>query len=215
MSRIAVVKWSREDVPVVLSPLGDFVDGVVQSLEDRRAGLKDDALAPADVERFCADHYQAEEARLRELLGVVDPQLPPARREALAAEVDRLVRGVILPAYARLAAFFTVRERNDFFITHGTTRLVERAAWVVGGLAAGGFIVWAPFIPLWSKDWIWLCGVAGFFVPELRRVWAWRRYEHALNALVQRADRELERLREAYLVDDGGADAAAAARIEP
>src|SRR4051812_37096528 len=116
--RNAVMKRTH-DATVALSPLGDFVDSLVQSLEDRRAGLKDDALSAEDAERFFGELYEREQARLREVVSVVDPQLAPARREALCAEVDELARRVLLPAYARLAAAFTARERNDFFQIRG------------------------------------------------------------------------------------------------
>jgi hypothetical protein len=66
----------------------------------------------------------------------------------------------------------------------------------------GALVVWAPFIPLWSKHWIWAFGLGGLFAPEVRRYLAWRRYERELNGLVARSDRELGRVREAYLVGD-------------
>ncbi|MBI2877702.1 MAG: hypothetical protein HYY20_12555 [Candidatus Tectomicrobia bacterium] len=58
---------------------------------------------------------------------------------------------------------------------------------------------WAPFIPLWSKEWILPFAVAGLFIPNLRRYLAFWRYESELNQLVVRANREIERIGLAYL----------------
>jgi len=184
-----------------LSPLGDFVDGLLQAFEDRRPGLKDEALTPGDAERFFTEVFDRERPRLRGGLRLSDPHLLPARLAALGAEVDELVGRVLVPAYARLAAAFTLRQRNDFFVTRGAARGAERMAWVLAGTLLGGFLVVAPFVPLWSKHWIWLFGLGGLFFPELRRYIAFKRYERDLNDLVLRSARELERLREAYLLE--------------
>jgi hypothetical protein len=197
------------------SPLGAFVDSLLQAFEDRRAGLRDDALSADQAEPFFAELYQRERERLDETLRLADPQLEPARRERLHGEVDGFAHKVLVPAYARMAASFTARERNDFFLVTGAARPFERVGFAVAGLVLGGLVVWAPFIPLWSREWIAIFGLGGIFVPELRRYLAWRRYEGALNDLVARSDRELERLRTAYLLGEATAEAATPPSLPP
>lgn len=185
-----------------LSPLGRFVDELVQAFENRRPGLKDEALAPADAEAYFGASFEAERGRLREALRLADPQLGVAGRERLAGEIATFVGSTLVPAYGRLAARFTAGERNDFYVLRGPLRVLERVGFAAAGLLGGGFLVWAPFIPMWSKHWIWMFGLVGLLFPELRRYFAWKRYERELNALVARSDRELERLRESYLIGD-------------
>lgn len=200
--RGALIRLSDQNA-VRLSPLGSFVDTLVQAFEDRRAGLKDDDLEPAAAERFYADLYKREADRLVGTLRLTDPQLGDPSRERLREEIDGFVYKVLVPAFARLSVDFTARERNDFFVLRGPLRVLERLGIVGGAAALGAFVVWAPFIPLWSKEWIWIFGLGGLFGPELRRFWAWRRYGRALNQLVASSDRELERLRNAYLLEEG------------
>ena len=99
----------------------------------------------------------------------------------------------MLPAYARLASGFTPRERNDFYLR--PRRCTASSGWPgPPGLALGGFVVWAPFIPLWSKEWVLVFGLGGFVFPTIRRYFALRRYQHELNDLVARTDDEIWRL---------------------
>ena len=200
---------------VAMSPLGSFADAIVQAWEDRRAGLKDDALDSAAAEQYFAALLDREQERLRGAVRLAEPQLSEARREALCQEVDEFMRRTLLPGYARLATAFTTRERNDFYIAR-RGHAVERIGFGVLGLLVGGFVVWAPFIPLWSKEWVWAAGAIGLFAPELRRWWAWKRYERELNGLVAGADRELERVRVAYLLaEDGGEESRDEMKKEP
>jgi len=108
--------------------------------------------------------------------------------------VDERIRKVVLPAYARLASSFTPRERNDFYLTREELHGVERVAWSALGMALGAFVVWAPFIPLWSKEWVLVFAVGGFVFPSLRRYFALRRYQNELGYLVARTDDEIWRL---------------------
>jgi hypothetical protein len=200
-SRSALARVSPREA--ALSPLGSFVDSLVQAFEDRRAGLKDAELDPAAAERFFGELYQRERERLLGTLRLTDPQLAAVQRERLRDEIDTFAHRVLVPAFARLSVAFTARERNDFFLLRGPGRVVERVAIVAGATVLGALVVWAPFIPLWSKHWVWVFGLGGLFGPELRRYLAWRGYGRALNDLVASADRELERLRNAYLLEEG------------
>ena len=184
----------------LLGPLGRTIDSLVQGFEDRRAGLKDETIRSGDGEAFFMELYAGERDRLRGAVKLAEPQLSSDERDALLQDLDELAHKVLIPSYSRLAGSFTERERNDFYILRGPARVLERALFAVAGLLLGGFLVWAPFIPLWSKHWIWGLGLAGLVGPELRRYFAWKRYGRELNALVARTDRELERVREGYLL---------------
>jgi hypothetical protein len=180
--------------------LDAFVDGLVQKFENCRAGLADGTLAGGGAESFFVPLYEAERDRLAEAIRLEQAHLDPPAREAMFAATDRLVRTVVTPAYARLAARFTARERNGFFVVAEPLHPVERASCAVAGVVLGAFVVWAPFIPLWSKEWVLPFFLGGLVFPELRRWWEIRRYERELNRLVARADAEIGRMDLAFLL---------------
>ena len=107
--------------------------------------------------------------------------------------------GVLVPAFARLAVEMTRRERNDFYLTKSGLHGLERLGWLVGGIAVGGFVVWAPFIPIWSKEAVLPFAAAGLFFPELRRLFAYRRYARQVNGLVAKVEAEVLRIQGVYL----------------
>jgi hypothetical protein len=178
--------------------LDGFVDALLQTFENSRPGLTSEMLARADIEPFFAELYVKETRGLREKIAHLTHLSEDERRE-LFERVDERIRKVVLPGYARLAAGFTPRERNDFYLASEPLHGVERAAWGVLGLALGGLVIWAPFIPLWSKEWVLVFGLGGLVFPSLRRFFAWRRYESQLNDLVRRTDDEIWRLDLGYL----------------
>jgi hypothetical protein len=183
--------------------LDGFVDSLLQGFENCRPGLTDETLAkgiPA-VSPFFLELYEKEIPRLRDTIRVSEPHLSPGALQELFAQVDDLVRKVVIPAYSRQAVRFTRSERNGFYAMPEPLHTLERLLLAAGGMALGAFIVWAPFVPLWEKYWIALFSLAGLFVPELRRFLGTRRYESELNALVARADLEIGRIDTAYLTD--------------
>jgi hypothetical protein len=184
--------------------LGGFVDSLLQTFENCRAGLSD-AQASAGgeaVERFFMQLYEREAPRLREAMDLHEVQLQPEARRHLLDEVDARVRSVVVPAYSRLAAPLTVRERNDFYLTAAPLHTAERLGWAMAGVLLGAFIVWAPFIPIWSKELVLVLGVGGVVFPELRRMFALRRYQSDLNRLVTRTDADIARLELALLTGE-------------
>jgi hypothetical protein len=200
--------------------LGGFVDSLVQTFENCRAGLDDTQLRAGggSVEAFFVRLYEQERPRLRDTILHQETHLSPARRQELLDRVDDLVRRVVIPAYIRLAAPFSLRERNDFYLVPWSAHVVERVAWAVAGMALGGFIVWAPFIPLWSKEWVLVFAVGGLVVPDLRRVLALRRYQGQLNRLVTDTDAEIWRTDLAYMTieaEDPAREASPAASETP
>ncbi len=181
--------------------LSGFVDGLLQTFENCRAGLPDARLAQGgeDVELFFLDLYSRETSRLGEIVERDLGHLQPQQRRELMATVDLMIKNVVLPAYTRHATTFTRRERNDFYLAPASLHGVERMAWAGVGVALGTFVVWAPFIPIWSKEWVLIFFVGGLVFPELRRVMAMRRYQAELNRIVARTDQEIWRREMAYL----------------
>jgi hypothetical protein len=182
--------------PAPARTLDGFVDNLLQTFENCRAGLADGTLAsdPEAVQSFFQDLYQKEVPRLREAIALQDPTQPAPAREALFAKVDELLRKVVIPAYARTVAPFTLRERNDFYLTRDPWHGLERLGWGAAGMVLGGFVVWAPFIPLYAKEWVLVFALGGLLFPNLRRFFALRRFEGELNRMVARADDEIWRI---------------------
>jgi hypothetical protein len=178
--------------------LDGFVDSLLQTFENSRPGLTAEMLGKGEVEAFFRDLYEKEVRRLREKVSQLT-HLSKDEQEELFHRVDERIRKVVLPAYARLASTFTPRERNDFYLTPDELHGVERVAWGALGLALGAFVVWAPFIPLWSKEWVLVFGVGGLVFPSIRRYFALRRYQYELNDLVTRTDDEIWRLDLGYM----------------
>src|SRR5260221_14115176 len=102
-----------------ISPLGRFVDSLIQTFEDCRHGLSDEDVRGGDeaVEKYFLDLYDRENERLAGTIKTQEPHLSESAQEDYRREVDDLIRKVIIPAYVRLARTFTPRERNDFYLT--------------------------------------------------------------------------------------------------
>jgi hypothetical protein len=173
-----------------------IVDELLQTFENCRAGLPDDRVRAGSsaVQAFFEEIYEKERPRLVESLRSQEVYLSEPARAELIERVDDRIRSVVVPAYARLAGPLTLRERNDFFVLPAPWHGAERAGWSVLGTLLGAFIVWAPFIPLWEKEWVLVFLVGGLFFPGLRRYFALKRYEGELNRLAARTEEEIGRL---------------------
>lgn len=179
--------------------LDGFVDSLVQSFENCRDGVGDEAIRAGRAEAYFRARYEPERDRLADLLRL-NPLLGDEARADVFERVDRLIADVLIPAYVRQATRHTSGERNDFY--HSPQRLhgLERVGFALAGALVGAFVIWAPFIPLWSKEWILPFFVAGLLYPELRRAYRVRRYERELNRLVARTDAEIDRIDVSYLL---------------
>jgi hypothetical protein len=173
--------------------LDGFLVSLLQTFENSRPGLTTEMLATRGVEAFFRDLYENEVRVLRERIGALT-HLSKDEQEELFQRVDERIRRVVVPAYARLASSFTPRERNDFYLAREGLHGLERVAWGILGIALGAFAIWAPFIPLWSKEWVLVFAAGGFVLPSLRRYFAFRRYQSELEDLVARTDDEIWRL---------------------
>ena len=190
--------------------LDGFVDSLLQTFENSRPGLTAEMFARGEVESFFRDLYEKEVRRLQEKVDRLS-HLSQDERQELFQRVDERIRKVVLPAYARLAAPFTPRERNDFYLAPEELHALERLGWAAAGMVLGGLVVWAPFIPIWSKEWVLVFGVGGFVFPSVRRFFALRRYQTELNDLVTRTDEEIWRLDLGYMTAAAAREPALAA----
>jgi len=180
--------------------LGGFVDTLLQAVENRRPGLSDEALEAGEkaVQPFFVELYKGEVAQLEEAVAA-DVMLGPAAKKEFSVKVDELIRKVVIPAYVRVTTHFARRERNDFYLTPARLHGLERLCWGGVGVALGAFAVWAPFIPIWEKEWILPFAIVGLFFPNVRRLVAIRGYQRDLNSIVGRTDDEIWRMNVAYL----------------
>jgi hypothetical protein len=175
--------------------LDGFIDSLIQTFENCRPGLADQALGSAtSVDEFFAQLYEKEKPRLADLVAIQYAHLSAAERQDLVNKIDSRIAGVVIPAYVRRAERFTLRERNDFYLTRSAWHGAERLAFSAGALLLCSFVMWARFLPLVAKEWLLLCAAGGLVFPDLRRVFAWKRYESELNDVVGRTDDEIFRM---------------------
>jgi hypothetical protein len=182
--------------------LDGFVDSLLQSFENCRPGLNDRLLGAQgeSPEEFFTGLYEREIPHLRDAIRREESLLDAPGCEALFRKVDDLIRKVVIPAYVRLAVKFTPRERNDFYLAAEPFHGLERFGWAVAGVAVGALVILAPFIPLWSKEWIIPFMLAGLVFPNVRKYLVVRQYEGELNRVVARADDEIARIDSHYLM---------------
>lgn len=188
-------------VRVSRQTLRGYVDSLIQTFENFRSGISNEMLARREpsVEDFFVDLYNKELPRLKKAIETNETYLSEDARKDFVNEVCAVLRRMVIPAYVRLAVAFTPRERNDFFLLPEKLHLPERIAWAVAGMILGVFVVWAPFIPIWSKEWVLPFCVAGLIVPDLRKFVSVKRYEGELNRMVAKADLEIDRIEMEYL----------------
>jgi hypothetical protein len=181
--------------------LDGFVDSLLQTFENCRPGLSDQLLGAEGEapEAFFRGLYEKETPRLRDVIRREESLLDAAAREGLFRKVDDLIRKVVIPAYVRLAVRFTPRERNAFYLAPEPFHGLERFGWAVAGVVVGALVILAPFIPLWSKEWIIPFMLGGLVFPNVRRFLMVRQYEGELNRVVSRADDEIARIDSHYL----------------
>lgn len=99
--------------------------------------------------------------------------------------VERTLREVCLPRYARLAEAQTALEQKGYGVWRGGD-LLSRGALALGGLLVGAFLIRAPFVPI-PATWDWLviaCALGAPFLPDLQIKLHQRRYSKGLERIV-------------------------------
>ncbi|HEY7162099.1 MAG TPA: hypothetical protein VH815_12610, partial [Acidobacteriota bacterium] len=179
---------------------GDLIDSLLQSFENCRPGLSDEKIhgTHEEVTQFFLDIYEKERPRLINTINVQESFMTNEAREKFFAEIDSLIRTIVIPGYVRLATAYTPRERNDFYLVPERIHFLERFGWSVAGMVLGAFTVWAPFIPIWSKEWILPFTIVGLVFPNVRKIFSIKRYEADLNRMVAKAETEIDRIEMDY-----------------
>lgn len=180
------------------------IDSLLQTFENCRPGLSDETIQgdKEGANHYFLELYEKEQPRFINMINVQEGFLSSGARQKLFTEVDALVRKVVIPAYVRLATSFTPRERNNFYLLPARFYFIERFGWALAGMILGSFIVWAPFIPLWSKEWILPFTILGLIFPDLRKFLSIKRYEAELNKTVAKASDEIERIELEYASEE-------------
>lgn len=161
---------------------------VLDHLEQRRPDIA------FDGEKIRAE---VEAALVPVMTSYREAELPAAYMGALAEEVRRTV-----PArWQAVARDFTAREKKSFGLWRGGDP-VSRLTYVFGGLVVGGFILWAPFIPIWEKWFPFALALAAFFLPDIQTAWHRRRYARALGDIALAMDKTQPRLDAHFQVDE-------------
>jgi hypothetical protein len=179
---------------------GDLIDSLLQSFENCRPGLSDEKIhgSNEEVSQFFLDIYEKERSRLINTIKVQESFMSNETREKFFAEIDSMVRSIVIPAYVRLVKSYTPRERNDFYLVPPRLHFLERFGWAIGGMLLGAFVVWAPFVPIWSKEWILPFTIIGLVFPNVRKIFSIKRYEADLNRMVGKAEAEIDRIEMDY-----------------
>jgi hypothetical protein len=143
---------------------------VLEYLERRRPAIvHDEAIVRAEVQ-------SALEPIRREYAGSGLPQrYLEALEQEILASVPARWRGIAEP--------FTRLEKAGYGVWRGGD-VIARAAYALAGLAIGGLVIWAPFIPIWDKWFAFVLGGAAWWLPDLQSRWARRRYARRLGEIV-------------------------------
>jgi len=152
-----------------LAAIGRFL---LEAFERKRPAMS--AWDEAPLVAAADEELARMQLQLKEL-GMDDPGYWARARE--------LMREVLVPRWIALARAENELSAKDYGMWRGGD-LLARGAFALGGLVLGGFVVWAPFIPIWEK-WIpWALFVGGPFIPDAYFWWYRRRYRRKLESLL-------------------------------
>jgi hypothetical protein len=157
---------------------GPVLFAVLQDCEHRRRSLPaDDAETAARVAEIARQKLAEIRACYEEAGGT------PGYWRELESEVMETA----LPQYTRAAAAQTRLELASYGLWRQGDPL-SRLALGLAGLAVGGLIVKAPFIPIFEDAFAFALAVAAFLYPEIKRlVFDWR-HSRLLNRLIAQAE---------------------------
>lgn len=145
---------------------------VLDRLERRRAQVVND---PALVDGEVTEALATVEKAYREA------ELPLVYFESMAKEI----RAIVPAAWRALAQPYSAREARDYGLWRGGDP-IARITYVFTALVIGGFMVWAPFIPIWEKWFPFLLALSAWWLPDAQVAWHKRRYARALGGIARR-----------------------------
>ncbi len=161
---------------------GPVLFAVLQECEHRRRSLPAD---PANAGEAAAKLDGLARAKLAEIRASYEEA---GGSPGYWRELESEVLDTALPQYARAAADQTRLELASYGLWRQGDP-VSRLVLGLAGLAAGGLIVKAPFIPIFEDTFAFALAVAAFLYPEIKRlVFDWR-YSRLLNRLIVLAER--------------------------
>jgi hypothetical protein len=157
---------------------GPVLFAVLQDCEHRRRSL------PADDAEAAARLAEIARQKLAEIRVCFDEA---GGTPGYWRELESEVMETALPQYARAAADQTRLELASYGLWRQGDP-VSRLVLGLCGLAVGGLIVKAPFIPIFENAFAFVLAAAAFLYPEIKRlVFDWR-YSRLLNRLVAQAE---------------------------
>lgn len=158
--------------------LGAIARDLLADLERARPGF------PVDPEGFA----KAAAARMRLRLTDLRAQFASVGSDQDYERVARELEEVLLGRYVIFAQAQGERERHGGGGWRGGD-IVSRIVLSLVGLTVGGFLVWAPFVPLWDK-WVPFAGMlVAPTIPDMQRWWFARQHTRQLRELA--SDMEL------------------------
>jgi hypothetical protein len=152
--------------------LGLIAKDLLADLERARPGFPIDAAGFESTAR----------TRLQLRLGDLRAQYASMGSDADYERIRRELEDVLLRRYVLFARAQSERERRGGGGFRGGD-IVGRVILSLVGLSVGGFLIWAPFIPIWEK---WLPFVLMFLaplIPDLQKAWFARQHSRNLRAL--------------------------------
>jgi len=155
---------------------GNVLYAVLQECEHKRRGL-----LPDRAEERLLEIAREKLAEIRE--SYVEAGGDPAYWK----DLEREVLETAMPQYAAAAAEQTRLEKSSYGVWRQGDPLA-RGLFGLTGLALGGLIIAAPFIPIWEDAFAFVLAAVGFLYPEVRRVAADYRHSRFLNRLIANAE---------------------------
>jgi hypothetical protein len=139
--------------------------------------------------------------------------------ESYWQELEHEILDTAMPRYVAAAVEKTRLERASYDLWRRGDP-AARGALALAGLAIGGFIVWAPFIPIWDKGFAFVLAAVFACYPEIKRWFYDFRHYRLLNHLITGAERyqksrHLESLRRGGIDEALGALGAPARTASP
>jgi hypothetical protein len=156
---------------------GQVLFAVLTDCEHRRRGL-----APEEAGE------KLNEAAREKLAEIHESYVECGGTEDYFLDLTREILETAIPQYVPRAVAQTRLEREGYDLWRGGDP-VARAAFGLLGLLLGGLLVALPFVPIWEDSFAFLLALAGFFFPEVTRLFYDRRHSRFLNRMIKDAER--------------------------
>jgi hypothetical protein len=156
---------------------GNVLFAVLQECEHRRRGLleKDEQRKLMEIAR-------------EKLAEIHQSYVESGGGPSYWKELEQEVLDNAMPQYATAALEQTRLERSNYDLWRGGDA-VARGALCLGGLALGGAMLAARFIPVTVDAFAFVLAGGGFFWPEIKRMVADYRHSRFLNKLIVQAEK--------------------------